>query len=141
MWSESFYSTIAQVLPALLIPLALEVVALRRSVIRSAWLALYSPDDPTSDSATRSSQPIPHSEVDMESRHRRALALGTGIILVGVFVCLAEMCAVLMLLVGTDNWFPIVAGPFCALTVVALTILVVWMLLARIVRTWAQPEA
>ena len=58
------------------------------------------------------------------------------VIILGMLAFFGEMCAVLVLLIGTDGWFPIVAGPFCAIAVLVMTLLVAWILWAQL----AQPR-
>ena len=117
MRNDSFYSTVAQVLPALLIPLALELINLKRVA-----------------------QEEGHTLTEEEIQRRYAsgnppLNLpAIMIFLVGTLTFLGETCAVLVLLTGTGTWFPIIAGPFCTFAVLTVTLLVAWILWVRLVQ-------
>jgi hypothetical protein len=109
MRSESFYSTIAQVLPTLLIAMALEFASMRR-----AGQEVHGYNDPNV----------------MRHGYASGNIINVGAIvtaLAGLMVILGEALAVLVLLTGTDGWLPLVAGPFCGLSVVLLTLLVTWV--------------
>jgi len=54
--------------------------------------------------------------------------------LAGILVLTGETLAVLVLLIGTGGWLPIVAGPLCAIAVLVMTLLVVWILWAHLVQ-------
>jgi hypothetical protein len=117
MRNDSFYTTVAQVLPTLFIAFALELISFRRTA-----------------------QEAGHTLTEEEIQRRLASGdlifnpAAIVIFLVGALVFLGETCAVLVLLTGTDTWFPIIAGPFCAIAVVAVTLLVGWMFWVRLVQ-------
>ena len=53
--------------------------------------------------------------------------------LLGIVVFIAEGCAVVVLLTGTDTWLPIVAGPFCTFAVLVMTLVVAWGYWVRLI--------
>ena len=114
MRSETFYSTIAQMLPTLLVALAAAFVGMRREVPRAA-------------EAT--------SQEELLRRYGSDTDLSVPMIaLAGLLAFFGEMFAVLVLIIGTDGWFPIVAGPFCAIAVLVMTLLVAWILWVQLIQ-------
>jgi hypothetical protein len=122
MRSETFYSTVAQMLPTLLVALAAAFVGIRQMV-------------PQAEEAL--------SREELERRY--ASEFNVPVImtaLAGMLAFFGEMCAVLVLLIGTDGWFPIVAGSFCAIAVLVMTLLVAWILWVQLIQlSVARPRA
>jgi hypothetical protein len=115
MRSEAFYSMIAQVIPTLLIALAVELVGIRRAAQAAGNM-------PDADEVQRraASGDLPNDPVVILAA------------LLGILVVIAEGCAVLVLLVGTETWFSVVAAPVCTLCVLVMTLFVAWIYWARL---------
>jgi hypothetical protein len=116
MRNDSFYSTVAQVLPTLLIALAVDLISFRKMAQDAG---LIDPDEVKRRWAS--------DNPDDQPTNYYAIAMA----LVGMLTILAETCAVLVLLTGTDTWFPIIAGPVCAFAVLVVTLLVAWIIWVR----------
>ena len=117
MPNETFYSTVAQVIPALLIALAVEFVGIRQHLHDAG----YKPDPEELQRQYASDNPP-----------NDVLVILT--FLLGVVVFIAEGCAVLVLLTGTDTWFPLVAGPFCFVAILVMTLFVAWGYWVRLIQ-------
>jgi hypothetical protein len=124
MRSETFYSTVAQMLPTLLVALAAAFVVIRQAVQQAG----EAPSPEELERRYASDNPPIDVPVIMTA-------------LAGMLAFFGEMCAVLVLLIGTDGWFPIVAGPFCAIAVLVMTLLVAWILWVQLIQlSAAQPR-
>lgn len=110
MRNEMFYSTVAQVIPALLIAVAVELIGVRRD----AFDAGHRPDPAELERQYASPDP----PIDV-------LVILSA--LTGIVAFIAEACAVLVILTGTETWFPLAAGPFCTVAVLVMTLFVAWI--------------
>jgi hypothetical protein len=117
MRSESFYTTVAQVLPTLFIAMALELISLRRMAQEAGLIP--EPEELERQYAS-DSPPINYPAII--------------IALIGILTFVGETSAILVLLVGTHTWLPILAGPICTFAVLAVTLLVSWIHWVRIVQ-------
>lgn len=129
--NESFYTTAAQVLPTLLIALVLEGTAIFRRLVDVFSTREHVVTVPHAEIAT-ASQAVPAqvSEALWDDRTFRRLAkvfLGT----ITVFL-LGEVCALLVVFVGTDSWFVWPAAPVTGLALVAMLIAIIAFPLIRV---------
>jgi uncharacterized membrane protein YedE/YeeE len=118
MRNEALYSVVAQVVPALLIALAVQFVGIRQAGHRAGYLL----DEEEVQRRIASGEDLPNDP----------LVIMTA--LFGVLAVLAEGCAILVLLIGTGTWFSYVAGPFCTLAVLVLTLFIAWSYWAHLVQ-------
>jgi hypothetical protein len=120
MRNDAFYSTIAQVIPALFLALAIQLVTLRRLAQERG---LVDPPEVVEHHYRSDNPPVN--------------IYAVGIALLGIVSFLAETSAVLVMLTGTSSWFPLVAGPVCALATLLLTLFVVWSMWVHLCQPWA----
>jgi hypothetical protein len=156
--NETFYATIAQVLPTLLIAFAIEASPYLRDLAR-AWrvpdeMLSREVDEWVEKERRRSVQLSPpwarvtdeviikaigrivHDEIrsEMKSALRfQLLGVSFVLLLVGLTFIIGEVMAVAVLFWGTEATLPLVAGPTCLVTLVVTTLLVLLFPLYRAV--------
>ncbi|MEU7903637.1 hypothetical protein [Actinoplanes sp. NPDC049118] len=138
MRNEAFYATVAQVLPALLIALTVEIglflrkpieTFLSRPARRNAEL-----NRPDLDSDELKWLRMVHVKQQQRDRWFSRVLRGmfTGIAVLCAGIAAGEVCATTVLFTGTRGWFPILAGPFCLAVMISAAIVVtalpVWRL-------------
>lgn len=117
MRDTAFYGTVAQVIPTLLIALAVEFVGIR--------------------SADRAAGKLPDHEEALRMAARDEMPVDWLVVitaLVGMLVFIAEGCALLVLLIGPNTWFSLMAAPVCTIAALVLTLLIAYFAWARLVR-------
>jgi hypothetical protein len=130
--NEPFYTTSAQVLPTLLIALVLEGTAIFRRFVDILSTKEYVVTVPHAEIAT--APQVARGQVsdalwrDRLFRQLAAAFFGT----VALFV-LGEVCALVVVFVGTDSWFVWPAAPITGLALVVMLLAVIAFPLVRVV--------
>ncbi|MDR7327108.1 MULTISPECIES: hypothetical protein [Catenuloplanes] len=130
MRNEAFYSTAAQVLPALLIALLVQMSAVLRAHLRvfAHYAASNSPDRPGSYFSDPEEKRL---VVDVLTANAFRRWIRNGV-LGGTLIVVGEASAVAVLVAGTDGWLPLVAGPVCVVAILVSTVLAAWLPISQL---------
>jgi hypothetical protein len=128
--NEAFYSTTAQVLPTLLVALLVQMSAVLRAHLRVFEHAAVSNSTERPESYFEDSEAKQRvADILTANAFRRWIRNG---VLGGTLIVVGEAFAVAVLFAGTDGWLPRLAGPICAVAILAATASAAWLPISQL---------